>query len=209
MSPELRGYLEARASEEKEIPPDRRATLLALADYAAGRLEAGQVCRLVFICTHNSRRSHLAQAAGMAAAEFAGLPGVETFSGGTEATAFFPRAVNALRQAGFAIDVSGPGSNPRYVVRLSETAPGTVFFSKRFDDPSNPEREFAAIMTCTDADEACPIVRGCDVRIRLPYEDPKLFDTKPEADTKYAERLADIARELMFAMGTAAGRMGR
>ncbi len=207
LSPALRAYLEGRVSEENQIPQPRRAMLLALAEYAARRLQAGQVCRLLFICTHNSRRSHLAQAAGLAAAEFAGLSGVETFSGGTEVTAFFPRAVNALRQAGFAIDVSEPGSNPRYNVRLSDDAPGTMFFSKRFDDPTNPKGEFAAIMTCTDADEACPLVPGCDVRIRLPYDDPKLFDQTTEADEKYAERLREIARELVFAMRAAAGKL--
>lgn len=73
---------------------------------------------LTFICTHNSRRSHMGQIWAQAAAWHFGLNDVRTFSGVTEATAFNPRAVRALRELGVAIDVSQEADNPVYTVQL-------------------------------------------------------------------------------------------
>ena len=196
------------------IREPRREVLRELARYISARHASGLPALLVFICTHNSRRSHMAQAAAIAAAECVGVAPVLSFSGGTEATAFFPSAIKALRAAGFRIEAEssvrsrqstaesgGPSrANPRYTVRTDEQSQGTLFFSKRFDDAANPASGFAAVMTCTDADEACPVVAGAGARIRLPYDDPKAFDDTPQADEKYQERLAEITRELLFAM---------
>lgn len=214
MREQLRDYLGKRETEAGQIPDGRRAVLGELSAYTAARHRAGSDALLVFICTHNSRRSHMAQAAALAAAEFHGVGRVRCFSGGTEATAFFPLAIAALAEAGFLMEklppTKGPAhphsgtadgpDNPRYLCRTADGAEGTLFYSKRFDDPANPQADFAAVMTCTDADAACPIVPGAAVRIRLPFDDPKAFDATPQAAVKYRERLADITREILFAM---------
>lgn len=212
MSPELKTYLTDRAAESERIPEDRRNTLGELARFVATRQAAGKEALLVFICTHNSRRSHMAQAAAQAAAEYFGLKSIRCFSGGTESTAFFPGAIEAVRAAGFSVEQSGAGvskSNPRYAVRTGPDSPPEYFFSKRFNDPENPAGDFAAIMTCGEADEACPFVPGAAVRIRLTYDDPKAFDGTTEAPLRYAERLADITRELVFAMSQVAADVPR
>src|SRR6478752_7363247 len=81
-------YIEARASEFEQISPERRERLTEIARFVRTRLAAGETARLTFICTHNSRRSHLAQIWAQVTAAHYGVGGVETFSGGTEATAF-------------------------------------------------------------------------------------------------------------------------
>ncbi|HZN35194.1 MAG TPA: protein-tyrosine-phosphatase [Pirellulaceae bacterium] len=194
----LREYVAARAAEFGEIPEERKEQLSKIADYVRGRIKAGQPARLVFICTHNSRRSHLSQIWAQTAASHYGAANVETFSGGTEATAFNPRAVNALKRAGFMISEPPAGENPRYQVRFHDDAPPMECFSKVYSESPNPTADFCAVMTCSQADQNCPQVRGAALRIALPFDDPKAFDGTPEEAAKYDERCRQIAREMLF-----------
>jgi len=157
----------------------------------------------MFICTHNSRRSHLSQIWASTAAAYYGVPGVETYSGGTEATAFNPRAVAALKRAGFEISHSATQDNPHYTVRFHDNAPAMECFSKVYKQPPNPTADFCAIMTCAQADKNCPVVRGATLRIGVPYEDPKAFDGTPEEAAKYDERCQQIAREILYVFANA------
>lgn len=204
--PELLGYLKNLESEE--IPAERKPGLLELAEYMGDRIKTGKPVRLVFICTHNSRRSHMSQVWAAALGTWLELPGVEAWSGGTEATAFNPRAVAALRRAGFRIEGSGE-KNPLYEVRYAPGTPPALVWSKRYDDPANPQSHFCAIMTCSGADAACPVVAGAEERIAITFEDPKKADNTPEEALLYDERCRQIARELLFAFRMAAKNAGR
>jgi protein-tyrosine-phosphatase len=198
LNPTLSQYVRNRVAEFDQIPAERRERLQPLAAYIREQVQAGRPVRLTFICTHNSRRSHLSQVWGATAAAHYGVPGVETFSGGTEATAFNPRAVAALRRAGFEIPEPAAGRNPVYQVRWHAAGPVQECFSKVYHEPPNPTRDYCAVMTCTQADEACPVVSGAAQRISLPYVDPKEADDTPEEAARYDERTAQIARELLF-----------
>jgi len=197
--PPLRHYIERLTSEYARIPADRCERLVRLADYIGQRRRANQPVRLHFICTHNSRRSHISQLWATAAAAYFELDGIATFSGGTEATAFNPRAAAAMERAGFQIDHSG-GDNPRYRVSFSDDAPPVLAYSKAFDDPVNPRQGFAAVMTCADAHAGCPVVPGADCRLALTYDDPKEADGTPEEAARYDERVRQIGRELFYAL---------
>jgi arsenate reductase len=141
----------------------------------------------------------MAQIWARAAACHFGLSTVEAYSGGTEATRFNPRAVAAIRRAGFAIDGPRGGDNPVYRVRYSEGAEPMECCSKIYDASPNPTEGFAAVMTCSAADAGCPVVRGAVERISLPYGDPGDFDgTLGERDA-YDERCRQIAREVLYA----------
>jgi protein-tyrosine-phosphatase len=183
----------------EQIPEDRRKTLKELADYIDTQDAAGEPKNLIFICTHNSRRSHMSQLWAQTAAHYYGIEDVHSYSGGTEATAFNPRAVHALRKAGFEIEQTDSSSNPVYLVKYSEGAEPVKGFSKKYDDAFNPKEHFAAVMTCSQADEACPIVYGATRRISIPYEDPKVADNTPEEEARYDERCRQIATELFYA----------
>ncbi len=185
---------------ESDIPEARRVVLRAIAQWIADQSNAGGRADLVFICTHNSRRSHISQIWARALAWKFGLGRVRCFSGGTEATAFHPNAIRALRELGFSIEMKENGDNPRYNVSFAGSAPSIEAFSKTFNDGFNPANGFAAIMTCNDADEACPVVFGAAERFSLPYLDPKRADgTEHEAD-EYRERSLHIGAEMLFVM---------
>ena len=198
--PGLSTYVQTLIAEADQIPPERKSRLRKLADYVHERADA--VAALNFICTHNSRRSQLAQVWAAVAAHYLGMDHVRTYSGGTEVTAFNPYAVAALERAGFRIEVSD-GENPHYRIDFSPAAPPLECWSKTYDDPANPERDFAAVMTCSQADAGCPFIPGASTRISLPYDDPKEADGTPQEAERYDERLRQIGRELFFVMGLA------
>ncbi len=199
---ELRAYLREVEAEAGAIPDDRSLLLQRLAGWIRARLEAGEPARLVFICTHNSRRSHLAHVWAETAVRAYGLNGIEGFSGGTEATAFNPRAVAALERAGFRIERHSSGDNPEYAVRFAEDAAPIRCVSKVYDQPPNPTDGFCAVMTCSSADAGCPVVFGADERVAVPYDDPKDWDGTAEEQSAYDDRCRQIAREMVYAIRT-------
>ncbi len=194
----LAEYMEARKSEFDQIPEDRKANLEQLSSYIGSKLSTAQIPQVTFICTHNSRRSHMSQIWAMAAAKSYGVAGLDCYSGGTEATAFNPRAVAAMERAGFTIEQIQAGDNPLYHVTYAEDAVPVKAWSKVYNDVKNPRKEFCAVMTCAQADEECPVVFGAEERIAIAYEDPKNADGSAEEQKIYDERCAQIAREMLY-----------
>ncbi len=198
---QLERYLTEAATRFDVIPSERKVDLTKVADYIREKLSKLEPAKLTFICTHNSRRSHLSQIWAQVAAEFYGLKGVETYSGGTEATAFNPRAVAAMQRCGLKIVADDPAaSNPRYSVFTSDSATPQVCFSKAYDDAPNPSMGYCAVMTCSQADDACPLVMGCDLRMPIRYEDPKVADDTDLEAQRYDERCAQICGEMLYMM---------
>jgi hypothetical protein len=194
----LHRYVDKRKAEFDQIPEERKQQLKKLALYVRARIAAGESAQLTFICTHNSRRSHMAQLWATVGSVTYGVEKVSTFSGGTEATAFNARAVAALERAGFKIEKTSGEKNPRYKVFLSPEGEPLICFSKVYDNEPNPKKNFCAVMTCAQADKNCPTVSGASLRIPITFEDPKASDdTAKEADT-YDERCAQIAREMLY-----------
>lgn len=197
--PKLDAYLEGREASWMEIPEARRRTLARVAAFVRAQAASDRAAELLFICTHNSRRSHMGQLWAQASAVRAGHLHVKTFSGGTEATALNPRAAAALERAGFEIHAApGEGENPRYQVGYAAGAPPMEAFSKTIGQPPNPTEGFVAIMTCDQADAACPIVSGATVRVSLPYVDPKVADDTDEEAATYDLRASQIATEMAY-----------
>lgn len=182
----------------EQVPTDRKASLQPLADYIQTKVEANQPVRLHFICTHNSRRSHLTQIWAQTFAYYFGLKQVVCYSGGTEATALFPAVVKTLQETGFAIQKLSEGSNPIYGFKYAANELPVLGFSKTLEDDFNPSSDFAAVMTCDSAKEACPVVSGATTIIPITYEDPKIFDNTPQQGEKYTQRSLQIATELLY-----------
>lgn len=203
--PELAPYVAALDTAGHTHAPRRLGDLHRVSQFVQQRRDDGLAARLIFICTHNSRRSQLAQVWAQTAAYLKGIGGVETYSGGTEATTFDSRAVAALERAGFSIEIRSAGDNPVYAVRYSDDAPAMECFSKTYDQPPNPAGGFCAVMTCSAADEACPVVLGAAERISLPYDDPKDTDGTPHERRTYDQRCRQIAREMLTAFSRLSG----
>lgn len=199
--PAIQEGLAGIPAEADRIPPERRAALEKISAWIRQRMNEGKPAALIFICTHNSRRSQLAQVWAQTAATHFGLKGITTHSGGVEVTACNPRTVAALVRAGFAVTNTTPLSqNPIYRVAYSPTAPAVELFSKSYSAPANPQSDFAAIMTCDHADQNCPRVKGGAMRAPLHYEDPKVADGSPIESETYDGRSRQIAREMFFVM---------
>lgn len=190
-------YVLACLDDFKGIPSGRKKELESVAQYIAAKQKDGESVNLTFICTHNSRRSQFGQVWAAVAAAHYGIRNVQCFSGGTEETNFNKRAVETLRDAGLKIEGT-VGTNPRYSIRFSDEVGALDCFSKTFDHGTNPQRGFAAIMTCSDADENCPLVPGAETRFRLTYDDPKVADRTTQEVEVYAERSKQIATEMLY-----------
>ena len=162
------------------------------------KTQNNQTIRLNFICTHNSRRSHLSQVWAQVMAYHFKIDKVFSYSGGTEATALFPMVAETLMNSGFQIQKTSEEKNPVYSIKYASNEHPIIGFSKKFDDDFNPSSEFVAIMTCSQADAGCPFVSGSEVRIPITFEDPKAFDNTPQQAEKYKERSLQIATELMY-----------
>jgi len=180
------------------ITDERKAVLQLLTDFIQSKVSNGQEIRINFICTHNSRRSHLSQVWAQTMANYFNIKNVFCYSGGTEATALFPVVAETLQNSGFEIKTISKNENPVYSIKYADNEHPIIGFSKKLDDDFNPKSEFAAIMTCDSANEACPIVPGAEKRIPITFEDPKAFDNTPQQAEKYNERSLQIATELFY-----------
>jgi arsenate reductase len=182
----------------ESITAERKIILQPLIDYIQTKVANQQEIRLNLICTHNSRRSHLSQVWAQTAAAYYDIKNVFCYSGGTEATAMFPMVSKTLAKQGFEIKTIAEGSNPVYSIKYAANEHPVIGFSKTYDDSFNPQDEFAAIMTCSQADGGCPFIPGAEKRIPITFEDPKAFDNTPQQAEKYEERSLQIAAEMFY-----------
>jgi arsenate reductase (thioredoxin) len=195
----IKKYCDERIAEFPSISDERKILLTKLADYISEKSKKAEPIHLVYICTHNSRRSHFGQVWAHIASRYFDIPNVFTYSGGTEATAFNINAINALKRVGYNVSTNDEvSSNPVYHIRFDDSEAPIICFSKVYDHIDNPSSGFAAIMTCSDAEQNCPFIPGVELRIGTTYDDPKAFDNTPQQDEKYSERCAQIAREVLF-----------
>ncbi len=182
----------------EEITFERKNILQPLIDFIQSKVKNQEDIRLNFICTHNSRRSHLSQIWAQTAAHYYGIKNVFCYSGGTEATALFPKVAETLKNTGFKIQKLSEENNPVYAIKFAENESPVIGFSKTYDDEFNPESGFAAIMTCSQADGGCPFITGAEKRIPITFDDPKAFDNMPQQAEKYQERSLQIATEMFY-----------
>lgn len=183
---------------ESDIPLLRKEALQPLIDFIQHKIDKAENVLINFICTHNSRRSHLAQVWAQAAACFYNVPAVQCYSAGTEQTAVYPMVLDTLTRSGFEVDKTTEEENPVYHIRYGRNESPIVAFSKTLDHPINPRSAFAAVMTCAEADGECPYVNGAEARLPLTYEDPKLYDHTEIQQQKYFERSLQIAGEMKY-----------
>jgi arsenate reductase (thioredoxin) len=110
--------------------------------------------RVLFLCTHNSARSQMAEGLlrDLAGNRF------EAFSAGTEATQIRPLAIRAMGE--ISIDISG-----------QESKTLDRYLDESFD---------YVITVCDDANEACPFFPGAQSRLHWSFEDPSKAEGSEE-----------------------------
>jgi hypothetical protein len=194
----IKSYCDTLTQQFDSIPLSRKNLLEKVSNYIRAKISENKPINMVYICTHNSRRSHFGQIWAAVAANYYHIKDVHTFSGGTEATAFNVNAINAIKRVGFDVKKIDDKVNATYHIYFDEVENPIECFSKVYDDLKNPNKEFAAIMTCSDAEENCPFIPGVELRIGTTYNDPKEFDNTPLLDAKYDERCKQIALETFY-----------
>ena len=198
--PSLQTLVQELENDFHLITEERKTALKLFAEEIRTGIQQFEKAKVIVICTHNSRRSHLGQIWLRLAAKKYNLP-IETFSGGTEATAFHPNMISALQTAGFNVKEISLGENPHYQVKISaEDENNEQLFSKVYSDKYNPQENFIAVMVCTEADGGCPFVAGSTARISLPYQDPKYADGTSAEKEAYLKTVNEIGREMLFAV---------
>lgn len=207
LNKKITSYIEETEKQFESISQERKEKLNELADYLAEDLQNKKEVKVLAICTHNSRRSHMTQLWIETAATYYGINtkaasyGVNrlsAYSGGTEATAFNQNAIDALKKVGFSFTIESGGTNTKYIV--SNGINKFYSFSKKYSHKENPKEGFVAVMVCSDADKSCPVVDGADARFAIPYDDPRYFDDTPSKEAKYAETVQQIATEMLYVM---------
>jgi len=183
-----------------QIPEDRKEVLNPLVMYLNGKLAKNEAIDINFICTHNSRRSHLGQIWMQTLAKHFNIDNLTTYSGGTEDTALAKPVAKTLTNQGFEIIQISDTNNPIYAIKYDTNSHPIIAFSKQYFHEFNPTSEFAAIMTCSQADGGCPFVAGSEKRIAITYEDPKISDNTALEEQTYTERSNQIASEMYYVL---------
>ena len=199
MNKKLKTYIQKVILDIDKVPNKRKKLLSDIADYIKQSCLNENMANIIFICTHNSRRSQLAQCWSIASYQYYKLKNIKFFSGGMEITSFNLKALNALKRSGFIIDQKGQKEHV-YLLKTSKNSAGKKFFSKMYDSMSNPKRKFLSIITCSDADKKCPVVKGADKKIFLPYEDPRISDGLDLEESVYDQSCYIIAQEMFYIM---------
>lgn len=125
--------------------------------------------RVLFLCTHNSARSQMAE--GLL--RKMGRDQFDVFSAGTERTLVQPLAIEAMREIG--IDISG---------HTSKTL--DAFSGENFD---------YVITVCDRANESCPIFPGTTERIHWSFEDPAAVSGTEEQKLRAFRTVRDAIQQ--------------
>ncbi len=184
------------AAKNIQISSERKALLHKIAIKIAEKHHSSKKVNLNFICTHNSRRSQLAQVWSFFAIDYFKLKNIDVFSGGTAVTAFYRNTVKTLQNTGFHFDIEDfSHQNPTYRISFKESKKSILGFSKLFDNTHN-KKPYIAITTCNHADENCPFIPDALHRFHLPFVDPKFSDKTATAENIYQKTNKQVAKEM-------------
>ena len=172
--------------------------LLKLIDYINNKINLDKEININFICTHNSRRSIFSQIWAKVFSDYYGLQKVRTFSGGTESTYVSQNVIKTLSSYGFIINKLDQKKNSNYEITYSSSKNKILIFSKKYDEISNPKKNFVAVTTCLSAKENCPFISGSEKIISLSYDDPKKYDKISEPIKMYLNISNQIATDMNF-----------
>ena len=190
------------AFKNLQLSAERNQQLQAIAHCIVGEIKNKNRVNLQFICTHNSRRSQLAQVWAAYAIHHFSLEHMASFSGGTAVTAFFRNTVETLQSVGFSFRLQNfSHKNPHYSITYKNAKKPIIAFSKLYDDTANT-KPFIAITTCNNADENCPFIPEATERFHLPFTDPKKYDNHKNVAEKYLATNQQIAGEIYFLFKT-------
>ena len=182
----LAQYIEARTTEFGLVETDRRLRLDAIASYVRSKVRQQRAASLLFLGRHNSRRSHLAQVWAQTVAAWCEVGVVISYSAGVQPTRLAPAAVDALRRAGFVVDLGQDPSTAKVSFRAD--APPMICYAKDYEALQVPQRNWCAVSVDAGVAAGFPALDEAEERVVLPLEDPD--------DDALCAR---VARDLLYA----------
>lgn len=191
----LKQKIKALEAEVEGTSLHRKRVLDQIITYIRKQQSNNQSVQLMFVCTHNSRRSQFGQIWTAILSAHYGL-NLLAFSGGTEVTKTHATVLDVFKQLQVPILSEDETTNQKHLIHIDNKT--ITVFSKLYNHPHNPKSNFAALMTCSEAAENCPYIQGCDLRIPLSYDDPKIFDGTNEELNAYQKTSDEVARELVY-----------
>ena len=180
------------------ISEERKRILEQLRKSIQVKLDKNELVNIVFVCTHNSRRSQFSQIWSHILADYFNVHSVFSYSAGTEATAVYKSVIEVMKDKSYLKKQVGDLENPMHILKFNQNSPALTCFSKTLTDEFNPKSDFIAVMTCSEADNGCPIVVGASDRISLPFQDPKRYDGQEVELEEYNKTSLLIATEMKF-----------
>lgn len=193
--------IDSLVAKKHGISQDRRNELDIIANSIHTSLKNDGNANIIFICTHNSRRSQLCELWMDIFCDAYNLKYIRNYSGGTEATAFNKRMVKAIQDFNIPLHKLMESENTIYAIQDTNHSMYKTYFSKKYENTYNPNSNFIAIMVCDDAEENCPIVFGSSKKHSLKYKDPKFSDETPEEELVYAQKVIEVGTELLYLVG--------
>lgn len=190
-----KGFKQVLEDRLTSINGDRREALDKLGQHIAERIKVNKEAVVKFVCTHNSRRSQLAEFMLDVLARDRGY-NVIALSAGTESTAFNPRMVTAITSLGFEIEKYGHETNPLYIYKAS--GDDYYYYSKKYDEDIIPYEDTIIVTVCGDANENCPVIPGSFTRMHIGYVDPKASDNSPQEAETYSQKVLEIGSEMLY-----------
>ncbi len=200
MNDSLKKYINNIISTLENNSNDRKSLLLSISKYIRKKSINKNKVNLLFVCTHNSRRSQLAQVWSYVSSRYYKLNNIMTFSGGTEVSKFNLNAIDSLKRAGLEVKKNNEREKIFYLIKSSKDDSGLRCFSKKYNSDYNPNKNFISIITCSEADKECPVVKGADKKIFIPYKDPRFSEGSVLKKRIYDQCCFNIAQEMFFIM---------
>ncbi|GIV26625.1 MAG: arsenate reductase [Bacteroidia bacterium] len=178
------------------MSPERLEKLNRLRDYIVSKISNQQEVNLLFICVQNSRRSHLAQVLAQDAASRFQINNIYCYSGGVEVTRVHSNTIKTLQSLGYLIQQKTDGENPIYECVFNKNKSSVLLYSKNFEEITSKLSQFAAVMVCSETETNCPYVPGAEMKILLPYDDPKAADNSTNPLLEYIRVAKQIQEEM-------------
>lgn len=189
-------FLRKSAMTINEIKPKRMEKLDVIARMIKKDVQHKGLANVVFVCTHNSRRSQFAEVALSLCLRELNMEQIETYSCGTEETRIAQPVVDLLKTYDMEVSEEVDKENP--IVSLDYEGWSKKLFSKTYEYKGFEDKEFVAVMVCDDAAENCPFVPRFVNRIPHSYIDPKRADGTDLQEKRYSQTFSLILQEMMY-----------
>ena len=200
MSKTLKEYIKVILKNiDMGLEKDRKDKLVELAQIIKINHEQQNTVKITFICTHNSRRSQFSQIWAYISSLYFKLDFIKPFSGGTEIDTVNLNVINSVINSGLKIEKTHKGK-AIYLLKSFKKDKGINLYSKVYNSKLNTSEHFIAIMTCSDADQMCPVIKGAYKKISLPYSDPRVADNTILEKEVYNQTCSIIAKEMFYLM---------